>query len=142
VLEIKGTNNMRVILDTNLWISFLISDKLKFLDQLIETNKLKLLFSEESIEEFIDVVSRPKFKKYFSKKDIEKTLHLFDEFGLLITISSNFEICRDPKDNFLLNLAVDGNADYLISGDDDLLILNTINSTKILSFSDFLNELI
>jgi len=132
---------MRVILDTNLWISFLISDKLEFIDQLIETNKLKLLFSEESVEEFIDVVSRPKFKKYFSKKDIEKTLKLFDEFGLLINVSSNLNVCRDPKDNFLLNLAVDGKSDYLISGDEDLLILKTIETTKILSLSEFINDL-
>jgi len=132
---------MRVILDTNLWISFLISDKLEFIDQLIETNKLKLLFSEESVEEFIDVVSRPKFKKYFSKKDIEKTLKLFDEFGLLISVSSNLNVCRDPKDNFLLNLAVDGKSDYLISGDEDLLILKTIETTKILSLSEFINDL-
>ena len=53
----------KIILDTNLWISFLIS-------KLIEDKRIILIFSDELLEEFIDVVSRPKLKKYFSKKDI------------------------------------------------------------------------
>ncbi|MEW4925586.1 putative toxin-antitoxin system toxin component, PIN family [Algibacter sp. 2305UL17-15] len=70
--------NKKIILDTNLWISFLISKKFIQLDKLIENSKITLIFSNELLEEFIDVVSRPKFKKYFSKKDVEKLLEYFD----------------------------------------------------------------
>jgi putative PIN family toxin of toxin-antitoxin system len=94
----------RIILDTNLWISFLISKNLTEIDNLVQTKDTTLIFSNESLEEFIEVVKRPKFEKYFSKKDIEKLLDIFDQFAELIKVKSEIDICRDPKDNFLLNL--------------------------------------
>ena len=128
----------RVILDTNLWISFLISKNLSKLDPFIKNRTLILLFSKESIEEFVDVVERPKFKRFFSQKDIELILNLFDLFGELVNIKSDVNICRDAKDNFLLNLSIDGKADYLVTGDKDLLVLKKIKKTQILTMSQFL----
>ncbi|WP_262712379.1 putative toxin-antitoxin system toxin component, PIN family [Polaribacter sp. IC063] len=61
----------KIILDTNLWISFLISNNLHQLNKLIKNKKIILIFSDELIEEFIDVVRSPKFKKYFQKSDIK-----------------------------------------------------------------------
>lgn len=132
--------NRKIILDTNLWISFLISKKFSEIDNLIENKKLILIFSNELLEEFIDVVNRPKFKKYFSKKDVEKILEYFDQFGELVKVKSNINICRDEKDNFLLNLSIDSKANYLITGDKDLLILEKIEKTKILTFSEFIEQ--
>ena len=129
--------NKRIILDTNLWISFLISKNLSKLDPLIEKGKITLLFSKESFEEFVDVVERPKFKRFFSQKDIEQILNLFDQFGELVIIKSDVKLCRDEKDNFLLNLSIDGKADYLVTGDNDLLVLKKINKTKILKMTEF-----
>jgi putative PIN family toxin of toxin-antitoxin system len=59
-----------VILDTNLWISFLISKDFIFLDNYVLKGKVKLIFSEELFSEFILIAERPKFKKYFSNSDI------------------------------------------------------------------------
>ena len=132
--------NKKIILDTNLWISFLISKKFSQIDNLIENKKLVLVFSNELLEEFIDVVNRPKFEKYFSKKDVEKILEYFDQFGKLVKVKSNINICRDEKDNFLLNLLIDSKADYLITGDKNLLILEKIKKTKILTFSEFIEQ--
>jgi hypothetical protein len=131
----------KIILDTNLWISFLISKNFIQIDELIENRRLILIFSNELIEEFIAVVSRPKFKTYFSKKDIEKFLVYFEQFGELVEVKSDLKICRDEKDNFLLNLSVDSKADYLITGDKDLLILDKIANTKILTPSEFIDNL-
>ena len=133
--------NKKIILDTNLWISFLISKKFNRIDELIENKKITLIFSDELIEEFVDVVSRPKFKKYFSKRDIEKILEYFDQFGELTKVTSDLKICRDEKDNFLLSLSVDSDADYLISGDKDLLVLEKIGETKIMTFTDFIEHI-
>jgi len=129
--------NNRIILDTNLWISFLISKSLNKLDSLINSGKVKLLFSKESFEEFVEVVERPKFKRLFSSKDIEQIITLFDQFGELINVKSQVNICRDEKDNFLLNLSIDGKADYLITGDKDLLVLKKIKKTRILTITEF-----
>ena len=100
---------------------------------------MSLLFSKESFEEFVDVAKRPKFKHFFSQKDIEQILDLFDQFGELVTIKSDVKLCRDEKDNFLLNLSIDGKADYLVNGDDDLLVLKKINKIKILKIAEFID---
>ena len=131
---------MRIILDTNLWISYLISKRLSQIDQLILDDQLTLLFSEELLEEFIEVANRPKFEKYFSNEDVINLLLLFDFYGELVKIKSNMEICRDPKDNFLLNIAVDGKADYLITGDKDLLEIGEVGQTLILTFNQFIEK--
>ncbi|WP_375579280.1 putative toxin-antitoxin system toxin component, PIN family [Marivirga tractuosa] len=130
----------RVVLDTNLWISFLISKNYTELDDLIESNKVKLLFSSELIKEFLEVATRKKFEKYFKKKDITRLLEQLNNFGELIEIKSNISVCRDEKDDFLLNLSIDGNADYLITGDSDLLVLEKISKTKIISWADFIKK--
>ena len=134
-------DSKKVILDTNLWISFLVSRKLDFIDELILNGKITLLFSTELIEEFINVTSRHKFKKYFSKEDIRKLLSIFNTYGQLIRISSSIAICRDFKDNFLLNLAVDGNADFLVTGDDDLLSMEEIESIPIITFNQLISKI-
>lgn len=131
----------KVILDTNLWISFLISKRLDFIDDLLFDGKVKLIFSKELIEEFISVAKRPKFEKYFTDDKISDLLRLFDKYGKLIEVSSKTAECRDLKDNFLLNLAIDGKADFLITGDSDLLVIKKIKKTKIITWADFNEEL-
>lgn len=131
----------KVILDTNLWISFLISENFSQLDEYIENESITFIFSKELIEEFIEVASRPKFKNFFDNQDIEKLLEKFDLFGKLIDINSDLQYCRDIKDNFLLNLAVDGKADFLVTGDNDLLVLKKIKNTKIITFKELIKHL-
>lgn len=129
-----------MILDTNLWISFLISGRFKDLDELLLEGKIKLIFSQESVEEFLTVAKRPKFGKYFSYDNIKDLLRMFDKYGKLIDVTISVDACRDYKDNFLLSLAVESKADFLISGDADLLVMKKFKKTKILSWTDFLDE--
>lgn len=132
--------NKKVILDTNLWISFLISNNYTFLDNFIETKKIQLVFSNELFTEFIAVTQRPKFKKFFTPKDLNKLIKFIEIYGVLYPVSSNVEKCRDRKDNFLLNLAIDSSADFLLTGDRDLLDIATIGKTKIVTITDFMNK--
>lgn len=134
-------SNEKIILDTNLWISFLISNNFSQLDQLIENKEIILIFSNELLEEFIEVVHRPKFKKYVSEEDIANLLNYFDQYGRIIEVKSNVQICRDQKDNFLLNLSIDSKAHFLITGDKDLLVLKRVQKTKIISFRAFLKHI-
>jgi uncharacterized protein len=131
----------KVILDTNLWISFLITRDFGFLDHYIETGKIKLIFSEELFSEFITVTNRPKFRKYFTESDIRNLIEVIDKFGILVQVSTEIHQCRDIKDNFLLSLAIDGNADYLVTGDKDLIDLKQIKETKILTIQGLKEEL-
>ncbi|PSR54816.1 putative toxin-antitoxin system toxin component, PIN family [Adhaeribacter arboris] len=121
----------RIIIDTNLWISFLITKSFNNIDNLIATEKVQLLFSQELVDEFLQVTQRPKFKKFFKQKDVQLLIEVLGIHAELITITSSVEECRDSKDNFLLSLAVDGKADYLLTGDKDLLELKSMKATKI-----------
>lgn len=136
----KSRQPDRVIIDTNLWISFLITRSFSRIDRLITSNKLRLIFSKELLSEFIDVSGRPKLQKYFDVSDLVQLLDSIDNFSEIISVRSKINICRDIKDNFLLSLAVDSKADYLITGDKDLLILKKIARTKIVTISQYLGK--
>jgi len=131
---------IRIILDTNIWISFLITKSMKGIDRLIFNDKAVLLFSDESMTEFIDVTSREKLKPYFTKDDIASLIDLIEEYGEIIEVKSKVDICRDKEDNFLLSLAKDGKADYLITGDKDLLVLENFGKTEMIKLTDFLEK--
>ncbi|MCF0056274.1 putative toxin-antitoxin system toxin component, PIN family [Dyadobacter sp. CY356] len=131
-------NYMRIILDTNLWISFLITKDLSKLDEIIFSKQGTLIFSAELLEEFLEVAQRPKFKKFFPQEDVEQILKTIEEYAEFVTVITKTDVCRDPKDNFLLSLSIDGNADFLITGDKDLLALHPFEKTSIITISDFL----
>lgn len=128
----------RIIIDTNLWISFLLTSNFSKIDTLVEDTGITLLFSQELIDEFIEVALRPKFKRYFSLDDIEELLTNVQKKAKFITVISKVDRCRDPKDNFLLALAQDGKATHLITGDQDLLILKKFGRTNILTMGEYI----
>lgn len=130
----------RVIVDTNLWISYLIGKDFRVLDAAILSGKIKLIFSPESLTEFLEVVQRPKFRRYFSNVHVAQLLDLFDVYGEIIEVSSTVVLSRDPNDDFLLALAKDSAADFLITGDKDLLDLGSIGKTEIVSVTDYLSR--
>ncbi len=119
------------MLDTNLWISHLISKRLGKVDELFARENLVVLFSAELRDEFIEVAQRPKFQKYFSSSDLVALLDLFDAYGEMIQVQRIVNACRDDKDNFLLALAAGGRADFLLTGDNDLLVLEKFEATEI-----------
>jgi putative PIN family toxin of toxin-antitoxin system len=67
----------RIIIDTNLWISFLITKDLKKLDEIIFSRKSILIFSQELLDEFLEVARRPKFKRFFLFQTLKKYLKLW-----------------------------------------------------------------
>ena len=129
---------LTAILDTNLWISFLIGKQLSELKLLISEGVIIPVYSQELLQEFLQVTQRQKFKKYFKSQAIIELIVFLNEIGKIVEITSMVSICRDPKDNYLLALAKDGNVDFLITGDKDLLILKRFEKTIILSYNEFL----
>ena len=130
----------RIIVDTNLWISYLLSSDYIRLDKLFANQSLTLLFSETLLNEFIEVAHRPKFRKYFASRDLENLLIKIKDEAEFIEMTSDVQICRDPKDNFLLSLAKDGKATYLITGDKDLLDIKIFGGTKIVTIRNYLSN--
>jgi len=139
-LEKKGMpiSKKRIILDTNIFISFLINQDFSGLDNIIIERKATLIFSKELIEELLIVLDRPKFKKLITDNDKNELISFLENFGELIKIKTIINLSRDSKDDFLLSLAVDGDATHLITGDKDLLVIKKIKKTKILTIKEFL----
>jgi putative PIN family toxin of toxin-antitoxin system len=131
---------LKIIIDTNLWISFIISNKQSLLDSFLFNEEIRLLFSAELIKEIQETIAKPKLKKYFRINALEEMLSSFEPFIDLIEVESSVKVCRDPKDNFLLALAKDGKADYLLTGDKDLLALAKFGKTKINTMTVFFDE--
>lgn len=129
--------NIRVILDTNVWISFLIGKKLSTIIKYVKDATIQIIVTNELLEEIIDVTSRKKFQKYFTPQQVEKLIELLKTFAENIEIKPIHFLNRDPKDNFLLDLIDISKADYLVTGDDDLLELNPFKTAKILTPADF-----
>jgi uncharacterized protein len=127
----------RAIVDTNIWVSFLLTQDFSKIDQMLNDNKLTLLFSQELLDEFIEVAQRPKFKKYFTTTDLQDLISKIRTKAEFVLVTSSFNVCRDHKDNFLLALANDGGASHLITGDKDLLALKKLNHTEILTITDY-----
>ncbi len=130
----------RIIIDTNLWISFLITRDFTKLDEIIFSRQGILVFSQELLDEFLSVAKRPKLRRFFSVSDIEEIIETIDEYADFVKVQTKIEVCRDPKDNFLLSLSVDGNADFLLTGDKDLLDLIKFGETTIITISEFLKK--
>jgi putative PIN family toxin of toxin-antitoxin system len=137
-----ASKSCKIIVDTNIWISFLIGKRLKGLQKYINNKTVKVVTCKEQIFELTIVLQRPKIQKYFSKTQVIEFFDLLDESVQLIDLHTIVDICRDAKDNYLLALAIDSNADYLISGDADLLDVKQMEKTCIINFSDFEKKII
>ena len=135
------SKSLKLIIDTNLWVSFIISNKLNVLDPLLFAGNTRLLFSTELITEIQETITKPKLKKYFKTNTLEEMFYAFEPFIDLVEVEGIITICRDPKDNFLLALAKDGKADYLLTGDKDLLELKKFGKVKIQTIGTFINEM-
>ncbi|WP_204106770.1 MULTISPECIES: putative toxin-antitoxin system toxin component, PIN family [Spirulina sp. CCY15215] len=132
---------IKVIIDTNLWISFLIGKKVTNLKELIVNQTIQIILCEQIREEINLVTQRPKLQKYFSVAKVKELIDLLNIVGLSIEIVSEVSLCRDAKDNFLLALAKDSQANFLITGDADLLSLKSFEKTEIVTYKDFLNKI-
>ena len=135
------TDKIRVIVDTNLWISSLIGRQLTNLREILSYPSIELVVTERLIQEVLLVAQRPKFEKYFRYEDVEM-LRLWMEQNMTdVPLGEIPSRCRDPKDDYLLELAIQAKAIYLVSGDSDLLDLGTIGDCKIMTVAEFEKEI-
>ena len=128
----------RIVIDTNIFISFLLTKASSNFDKLFNEGEFTLLYSQELIDEFILVAKRKKFAKYFSEDDLQSLLLMIKNRAVFIDVFSETTLCHDPKDNFLLSLAKDGKANFIVTGDKDLLTLKKFGKTKILTIAEFM----
>lgn len=134
---------MRIVIDTNLWVSALISRSMRErLEKLIENSDIVILGSPVLLAEIEAVAKRPKFARYFSAELVASFLDILRNRLEIILPTSNVKVCRDPKDDYLFAIAKDGAAAFLLSGDKDLFEIVEFENTKIVSLSEFERSLV
>jgi putative PIN family toxin of toxin-antitoxin system len=107
------------------------------LRRLLLSDKVEFVFSRELFDELENTAKRRKFHRYFDTEQVETLFQMLMEVARVVEVHSVVKMRRDAKDNFLLALAQDGNADYLITGDSDLLTLKKFAKTKIITLREF-----
>jgi len=129
----------RFVLDTNVLVSaalFTQSKPATVLRRVQDSGVL--LISVEILNELKEVLKREKFDRYVTKSFRRNFQIVLTRRSTLIEPQPTVNICRDPKDNHILDLAISGQANFIITGDDDLLVLNPFEDIVILTPDDWL----
>lgn len=131
----------RLVVDSNVLISALFSPggtPRRVLDRLAAEAAI-LLFSDETFAELVVRLSKPKFDPYRTFEQMESFLDWLAELGEWVEPTLGIEACRDTDDNKFLAVALSGEADCLITGDADLLVLDPFEGLPILTPAAFLS---
>jgi uncharacterized protein len=134
---------MKIILDTNVYFSAFgfNGQMLQMLRECFERNSIIIYHSPEILAEIEAKIFSDRFrlltKNKFSSDYILDLFQAMKTNSQNVNPSININICRDPKDNMFLSLAQEIAADYIVSGDRDLLVLNPFQKTQILTPADF-----
>jgi uncharacterized protein len=128
----------RIVVDTNVLVSRLILPESISAQALGRTeSNARLLISEATMYELADVLSRAKFDRYVSLEDRKGFIERLTQIAEMVPIIQVVRDCRDPKDNKFLEVALNGRADAIITGDKDLLGMNRWRGIEILSPHDY-----
>ena len=100
----------------------------------------KIIVSSDTLNELAEVLSRAKFDRYISHENRKEYFRYFGRVVEKVEIIRKIKACRDPKDNKFLELAINGQAEVIITGDKDLLILHPYQSIQIITPAQYLNK--
>jgi uncharacterized protein len=130
---------MNVVVDTSVILSAAIlpgSVPPRAIDYVLDSGKL--LHSKATVAEADRILRKPRFNRYRTEKDRLDLLTLLVNSGREVDILTPVVACRDPNDDMFLDVAVNGSADFLVSGDADLLALHPFRGIPVLTPADFL----
>ena len=133
------TEQVRWVVDTNALISRLLAPRgvaAQALDRALAGGIL--LVSDATLQELVEVLWRPRFDAYLTADDRRNFLGLLAGVTRKVPVTRRFQQCRDPRDDKFLELAFAGQAKAIITGDQDLLVLQHFHQTAILSPAQFL----
>ncbi|KYC42397.1 DNA-binding protein [Scytonema hofmannii PCC 7110] len=133
------TNNRRFVFDTNVLISAFLFSQSKPRQAFDKAQDIGVIvFSNSNFLELKDVLYRPKFNKYLTLERRQEIIDNLMESAQFIEVNEQINECRDPKDNKYLELAISGQAECIVTGDDDLLVLNPWRGIEIFNVQQFL----
>jgi putative PIN family toxin of toxin-antitoxin system len=129
----------RVVFDTNVLISAQLSELGKPFACLCWVRaKATMITAAPLLEDLLTRLSRPKFRKYRTMSEVEDFVDALAATETVVTIKGLVRACRDPNDDMFLEAALAGRADVIITGDEDLLVLDPFESVRIVTPAAFL----
>lgn len=131
----------RAVVDTNVFVSSLYGSKIcEEISDLFNKNRFLVIASPDLLEEFSRVLKRPKFRaiEEWKIERLEKRLRRKSD---IVLPTEKVSVCRDPKDNMVLECALAGMADFIVTGDKDLLALTKFKGIRILTPQKFIKRL-
>lgn len=132
---------LRLVVDTNIFISFLIGKQLKALQSGIAEGHFQFVISDKLLAEITEVASRPYLVNHFAAGAVEMLVDGLSRNAIHCSLPKEIPtISRDPDDDYLLALTKAGKADILITGDKDLLVLEKHGRTRIINARAFAEE--
>ncbi len=133
---------IRLVFDTNCLVSAMLSPDSLVADSFRKAlNQGVIITSTECYQKLIEVLHRPKFKKYFSDSDLSFIQEILLKELKFQIIESKIDACSDSKDDKFLSLAKDGKADFLVTGDKDLFEMERFEGTEIITPRNFIEIL-
>jgi putative PIN family toxin of toxin-antitoxin system len=129
----------RIVLDTNTLVSRLLmpgGTAARAVDLAITRHRV--LMSDATFTELARVLSRPKFDRYVTVEERQQFIRHLGSLVEMLPIVRRVQACRDPKDDALLELALNGEASHIVTGDADLLVLHPWQGVEILKPVDWL----
>jgi putative PIN family toxin of toxin-antitoxin system len=132
---------MRIVLDTNIFVSALLwgGKPREILERVLE-GKDELFISRPMLNELFEVLKRPKFM--MDEGYIELFIREIEDIAKIVVVSENIrELCRDVDDNKIIECALEARADCLITGDNDLLVLKRYGHLEIVELATYFRKL-
>ena len=100
----------RLVVDTNVWVSYLLTRSFARLNTLLAQPQYLLLYSEAMINELMNVIERPRIRKQIALDDAAELLRTIELHAHQVRVTSRIQLCRDPDDDKVLELCLDGAA--------------------------------
>lgn len=133
---------IKIVIDSHIFISaFFGNKKSKLILKEIINGEFLLVMYQEQLKEIKDVLYSPKFSRCITLEEVDELILLL---SMKVIQQTDYEIvpnCRVPKRNMLLEEAINGNAQYIITCDEDLLDSDSYKCTKIFTIVDFITEI-
>jgi uncharacterized protein len=132
----------KIIIDTSLLITFLISNgsSLELIFQMVKENKIQIYISASTLKELQDTIKKETLKKHIQpvNNKVAKFIAWYKYNTTMISPTEKVTLCRDENDDMFLELAKEIDADFILSGDKDLLSISQFEDCKIIKPTDFL----
>ena len=131
---------MRVVLDTNIFISAVLGGRLAVIVDEWKAGKFKLIVTDAIAREYLEVMNRPKFK--ISQGEIVAISDYLLQLGEFVTSEEEIHVILvDPTDNKFLEAALAGKVDLIVSGDNHMLELKSFREIPIITAREFISWL-